>query len=185
MMNNSEGGGMSWMEEDAVATASLENGVRGGTVRKRRADEEESEEGPISEGEENEREVLRCFFTAKAKRAAGRQCDRCRGPCHREENHFGQKEVDAGAPWSKSRWDAVPDRTAPLFEEMRRIGELQRLKKLPPLLQMDSGTDPGEGVTRAKLWCPIQDSVIRADGSRCELEMGRRDKPTGADDDEK
>ena len=72
MMNNSGGGGMSWMEEDAVATASLETGVRGGTVRKRRADEEESEEGPISEGEENEREVLRCFFTAKAKRAAGR-----------------------------------------------------------------------------------------------------------------
>ena len=40
MMNNSGGGGMSWMEEDAVATASPENGVRGGTVRKRGADEE-------------------------------------------------------------------------------------------------------------------------------------------------
>ena len=50
---------------------------------------------------------------------------------------------------------------------------------MPPLLQMDSGTDPGEGVTRAKLWCPIQDSVIRPDGSRCELEMGRSDRPTG------
>ena len=80
MVSNNEGEGMSWMEEDALATASLENGGRGGTAKKKGADEEEYEEEAMSEGEENEREVLRCFFTAKAKRASERQCGLCR-PC--------------------------------------------------------------------------------------------------------
>ena len=170
---------MSWMEEDALATAILEDGSRGGTSRKRGMTDGEAEEEAMSDGEENEREALRCFIIMKSKRASRRQCGRCRGPCRTEEHHFGQVGTSEGVSWSKSRWDVLPDCTTSMFEEMRRIGEQQRLKKMPPLLQMDSGTDPGEGVTRAKLYCPVVDTFIRPDGTRCELQMGRRDKPTG------
>ena len=51
--NNDEEEG-SWMEEDAVATATLEVGSRGETSRKRGATGGEEEEEAMSNGEEND-----------------------------------------------------------------------------------------------------------------------------------
>ena len=91
------------MEEDAVATATLEVGSRGETSRKRGATGGEEEEESMSNGEENEREALRCFIVGEPKRALGRQCRQCRGPCRSEESHFDPVGKNDEASWSKSR----------------------------------------------------------------------------------
>ena len=90
------------MEEDAVATATLEVRGQGETSRKRGAIGDEEEEA-MSNGEENEREALRCFIVGEPKLAAGRQCRQCRGPCRSEESHFDPVGKSDEALWSKSR----------------------------------------------------------------------------------
>ena len=95
------------MEEDAVAAATLEVRGRGGASRKRGATDDEEEEA-MSNGEENEREALRCLIVGEPKRAAGRQCRQCRGPCRAEQSHFDPVEQGNEVPWSRSRWECSP-----------------------------------------------------------------------------